>query len=83
MEIARQYDTDESHVDDVLNGLTWAISTNAEGFRLVPGLNMRVGFAFGRDPVPALQVYFKILGDRNVELLWVQEDEGGYSYEAF
>lgn len=83
-EIARQYGTDESYIDDVLNGLTWAISTNAEGFRFVPrSKRMRVGFAFGRNPVPALQVYFKILDEHNVELLWVQEDEGGYSYEAF
>lgn len=79
-EIARRYNANERHVDDALNGLTWAISTNAEGFRTVPGLEMRVGFAFGRDPIPALKVYFKIVGEHGVELLWVEDDEGGHFY---
>lgn len=41
---------------------------------------MRVGFAFGRDPIPALKVYFKIVGEHGVELLWVEDDEGGHFY---
>lgn len=82
-EIADRYNTDERHIDDVLNGLVWAMSTNAEGFRKVPGLDMRVGFAFGRNPIPALKVYFRIVDEHTVELLWVEEDEEGHFYEAF
>ena len=84
MDIANRYHTDEAHIDEVLRGLVWAISNNAERFRIVPGRNMRVGFAFGQHPVPALMVYFRIVDDEQAELLWVQEDEGGYSFhEAF
>lgn len=82
-EVASRYETDERHVDEVLNGLVWAMSTNAEGFRVVPGLDMRAGFAFGRHPVhpvPALKVYFRIVDENSVELLWIEEDEGGYAY---
>jgi hypothetical protein len=82
-EIAGQYNADEHQIDDVLNGLVWAMSTNAEGFRKVPGLDMRVGFAFGRHPIPALKVYFRIVDENSVELLWVEEDEGGHFYEAY
>lgn len=46
----------------------------------MPGLEMRVGFAFGRNPIPALKVYFKIVDEHGVELLWVEDDEGGHFY---
>ncbi len=50
---------------------------------MVPGLSMRVGFAARQGPAPALKVYFRILDEESVELLYAEVDEDELFLEGF
>lgn len=65
-------------MDRALEGVRWAVETNAEIFPILPGCrSLRMvrtnEFTGAAGDSPPLRVYFKIVNDHLVELRWVEE----------
>lgn len=73
-------------LDDALRGFNWILSTQPELYPVLPGLKTTrlvttdsfIGLA---GTSPRLRVYFRILNDNDVEMLWIEEDLTRRGYE--
>jgi hypothetical protein len=71
---------DAYEIDKVLDGIYWAVASNAEMYPIVPDTN-RTRMIFTHEFVrlgttlPPLRVYFAIEDENNAVLLWIEEDD--------
>ena len=68
---------DPKRFDELLQALTWGISKRAEDFQVVPGMKeVRMAktetISWPTKRVPSVRVFFKILNDNQVEMLWIE-----------
>ena len=66
------------HVDDVLFAVKWILGVNAEIYPVLPGrrslrLVVTDPFTTPEGRIPRLRVYFKIVDETLVELVWIEE----------
>jgi hypothetical protein len=67
-------------VDEAIRGVTNAIANFAEAFDLVPGFDrLRIAktdnFDTARGPLPPLRIYFHIMDENRVKLLWIERTD--------
>lgn len=75
-------------IDQALNAVYWILSTHPEIYSVLQGLkSTRLvttdRFETPEGAVPRLRIYFRILYEDEVELLWIEEDLEQRGYERF
>lgn len=70
---------DAYEIDKILDGIYWAVASNAEEYPILPTTNRTRmipthEFVILDTTLPALRVYFAIEDENNAVLLWIQED---------
>ena len=66
---------DARRLDEVLRGVTWSLSENAEAWPIVRGFRtIRLAKTDGYGDTPRLRIWFRILNDNEVELLGIEPD---------
>jgi hypothetical protein len=70
---------DTKHLDEIIDGVTWLISTHPERCAIVES-NLRVAFTDTFPDAPAMRIFFTITDDNTCTLHWIErledEDEG-------
>src|SRR5437660_281803 len=69
------------HVDEALNGLSWALATKPEVYEIVPNTSrLRLAktkpYQRGDTMIPALKVWFSIEDDTTVRLRAITDERG-------
>lgn len=75
-------------LDQALKGAYWILERHPEAYSVLPGLERTRlvtthRFEDAQGVLPRLRVYFQIVGDEEVLLLWVEEDLELRGYERF
>jgi hypothetical protein len=61
-------------LDEILDGLTWAIATKPEHFwTIADGSSIRVATTEESDSTPALRLFYRIVDVSLCERLWIEE----------
>lgn len=72
---------DAPRLDEILDGVTWAIATHADDFEVVDR-TLRVAFTDPFPDAPAMRIFFQIQDDDNVTLNYIEhlplDDEEEY-----
>lgn len=74
-------------IDQALDAIYWILSIHPEVYPVLPGLKSTrlvttERFETPEGVVPRLRVYFRILYEDGVELLWIEEDLERRGYEG-
>lgn len=66
-------------IEQALAAVTWVLSARPEAYPVISGLKTTRlvttdRFTDSEGTIPRLRVYFKVLNEDEVELLWIEED---------
>lgn len=70
-----------ARLDDLLQGVEWAVAESPEHFPLVEGTELRIILTDEFPDVPAFVIYFRIVSDTLCCMEWIEHDPATESYD--